>query len=295
MDELSQRPPGVLDRDGGVDPVLVVEVENVDAEPLQRGVTGAAHVVGPAVDAEERAVLASLVAELGGEHHLVAPAGDGLPDEPLVGERAVHVRGVEEGDAEVQRPLDGALGLRLVTGAVELAHPHAAQSLGRDGQPSQCACLHGHSPARPDPVDTCNGGCGSLGMPHLAKPHLCTTGARCARRPGRWPPSPSPWRPPSPSAPAAAGRTPPPRPPPSPTRAPSPTPWATTPSPAARSGAWSSTSACCRPWSASASRWPACRRRPTRSRWRSTRGTSTPRWARCSSRTTRRSTPSGRT
>src|ERR671932_3966 len=174
----------------------------------RRMVSGAVHVLGPAVDAEERAVLAALVAELGGQHHLVAPAGDGLPDEPLVGERAVHVRGVEEGDAEVQRPLDGALGLRLVAGAVELAHPHAAQSLGRDGQPSQCACLHGLSPAPLDPVDTCNGGCDRLGMPHLAKPHLCTTGARCARRPGRWPPSPSPWRPPSPSALAAERRPP---------------------------------------------------------------------------------------
>src|SRR3712207_9128307 len=53
-----------------------------DALPisLQRGVAGPAHVVGAAVDAAEGAVLAPLVAELGGQHHLVAAAGDGLPD-----------------------------------------------------------------------------------------------------------------------------------------------------------------------------------------------------------------------
>src|SRR3712207_8169089 len=41
-----------------------------------------------------------LVAELGGEDDLVAPAGYCLADEFLVGERTVHVRGVEERYAE---------------------------------------------------------------------------------------------------------------------------------------------------------------------------------------------------
>ena len=42
----------VLDRHLGVDAVQVVEVDHVDAEPLQRGLAGLADVLGPAVLAE---------------------------------------------------------------------------------------------------------------------------------------------------------------------------------------------------------------------------------------------------
>jgi hypothetical protein len=143
LDELAEGAPGVLDRHGGVHAVLVVEVDDVDAEPLQRGVARAADVLGAAVDADHAAVRRPLVAELGGQHDLVAPAGDGPADQLLVGERAVHVGGVEEGDAEIQRTVDRALGLGLVTGAVELAHPHAAQALGGDGESGERTCLHG--------------------------------------------------------------------------------------------------------------------------------------------------------
>ena len=58
-------------------------------------------------------------------------AGDGLADELLVGEGAVHVGGVEEADAEVEGPVDGVDALLLVRRAVELAHPHAAEAEGR--------------------------------------------------------------------------------------------------------------------------------------------------------------------
>ena len=72
------------------------------------------------------------VAELGGEHDLVAAVGDRAADEPLVGERAVHVGGVEEGDAELERAVDRRDRLALVGRSVELRHPHAAESERRD-------------------------------------------------------------------------------------------------------------------------------------------------------------------
>ena len=100
------------------------------------------HVVGRAVDAQPAAVARRADAELRGQHDLVAAAGDRAADQLLVGERAVHVGGVEERDAEVEGPLDGPLGLGLVAGAVELAHPHAAQPLGRDGQAAEVPCAH---------------------------------------------------------------------------------------------------------------------------------------------------------
>ena len=127
-DQLGHRADGLLDRDGLVDAVLVVEVDVVDAEPLQRGVARGADVLGAAVDADPGAVGEPLVAELGGQLDLVAAAGDRPADELLVGERAVHVGGVEEGHAEVERSVDGGEAGRLVGAAVELRHAHAAEA-----------------------------------------------------------------------------------------------------------------------------------------------------------------------
>ena len=73
----------------------------INAQALERGVCGLSYVLRSAVDAEPAAVGVSLVAELGGQHDLVPPAGDRSAHQPLVGERAVHVGGVQEVDARV--------------------------------------------------------------------------------------------------------------------------------------------------------------------------------------------------
>ena len=119
----------------------------LDAEALQGGVAGGADVRRAAVDAEPGAVGQALVAELGGELDLVAAPGDGRADQALVGERAVHVGGVEERDAEVEGAVDGRDAGRLVGGAVELGHAHAAEAEGRDGERgrgAERAAVDGH-------------------------------------------------------------------------------------------------------------------------------------------------------
>ena len=70
--EFRQGAPGILHRNARIDPVLVVEIDHVDAQARQTGVTGLAHVVRVPVDAQPGAVFAALVAELGGEHDVVA-------------------------------------------------------------------------------------------------------------------------------------------------------------------------------------------------------------------------------
>ena len=106
----------------------------IHAEALERRIAGPAHVFGAPVDAEIGSVFAALVAELGSEDDLVPPAHDGAAHETLVGERTVHVGGVEEGHPEVERPVDGVDALLLVAGAVELRHPHAAEAERRHAQ-----------------------------------------------------------------------------------------------------------------------------------------------------------------
>jgi hypothetical protein len=65
-------------------------------QALQRGIAGPPHILRPTIDAE-----------LGGQHDFTPPAGDGLADQHLVGERSVRVGGVEEVDAQVEGPVDG--------------------------------------------------------------------------------------------------------------------------------------------------------------------------------------------
>ncbi len=96
-------PPGLLDRHGRVDSVLVVQVDVLDPESLERGITGAPNVVRLTIDPDEGAVFKALISELGGEKYFLAPAGDRPADETLVGVRAVRVGGVKERHAQIQR------------------------------------------------------------------------------------------------------------------------------------------------------------------------------------------------
>ncbi len=101
FDQLAECAPGLFDRHRRVDPVLVVEVDVIDAEPGQTGVARRSQVVRFPVDGPG-AVVVALVAELGGQHHLVPAAGDGLADQFLVDEGAIDIGGVEEGDPGVE-------------------------------------------------------------------------------------------------------------------------------------------------------------------------------------------------
>ena len=69
LDEPLHRAHRVLDRRVGVDAVLVVEVDDLDAEALQARLAGLHHVLRPAVDA--------LLAV--GELHLAELGGDDAP------------------------------------------------------------------------------------------------------------------------------------------------------------------------------------------------------------------------
>src|SRR4029453_16396859 len=73
--------------------------DGVNPEPMERAVHGLADVLGMAGEAYLAAFLVEAEAELGGDDHLVAEGGEGLADELLVHERAVHLGGGEEGHA----------------------------------------------------------------------------------------------------------------------------------------------------------------------------------------------------
>jgi hypothetical protein len=76
LDQLGHGTDGLLDRDLGIDAVLVVEVDLLDAEAPQRVLAALAHVLGVTTDPEALAVLAADAAELGRQDDLVAAPGD---------------------------------------------------------------------------------------------------------------------------------------------------------------------------------------------------------------------------
>src|SRR3954453_4988732 len=118
----------LLDRRVRIDPVLVVEVDRLDSEPPEARLAGLAHVVRPSVDPQEGAVRGAYVAELGGDHDLIAPVADGAPDQLLVSADSLHVGGVQERDPEIDGAVDGGHRLRLVASGIKVRHAHAAEA-----------------------------------------------------------------------------------------------------------------------------------------------------------------------
>jgi hypothetical protein len=82
--------------------VLIVEIDGVDTEALETRIAGGSDVLGSAVQAAARAGVLAYDAELGGDDDLVAERAQRFADQNLVGARAVDVRRIEEGDAELE-------------------------------------------------------------------------------------------------------------------------------------------------------------------------------------------------
>jgi hypothetical protein len=81
LDEIPDRARHVFDRHGGVDPVLVVEIDAVGTEALERALDGRLDVLRSAVQAPGFQV----EAELGRDSDLVADRRERLSDQVLVG------------------------------------------------------------------------------------------------------------------------------------------------------------------------------------------------------------------
>ena len=133
LDQALHRADRVLDRRVRVDAVLVVEVDDVDAQALEARLAGLHHVVRacrrrPACR-RRSFTWPNLVATIA----LRAPAAlERLAEQRLVVAPAVHVGRVEEVDALVERVVDHADRLVVVGVAVDARHRHQAQAEGRD-------------------------------------------------------------------------------------------------------------------------------------------------------------------
>jgi hypothetical protein len=128
VNQLAQRFDRVLDGRGGVNAVLVVQVDVVGAEPTQRSVYSHADVLRRAVASWLVSVAVGDQPELGRQHHLVAAPGDRPPDEFLVAVGSVNLGGVDERNAEVEGALDRADGLGVIGARARVIGRHAHRS-----------------------------------------------------------------------------------------------------------------------------------------------------------------------
>ncbi len=133
-DQVLHCPGDVFDRHVRVHAVLIEEIDDVRPETLQRRLGDLLDVRRPAAEAALLAVIrVDVEAELGGDHHAVAHRGQGLTHKLLVGEGAIDLGGVEEGDAALDGRADQGDGGTPVHGRpVAEVQPHAAKADGRD-------------------------------------------------------------------------------------------------------------------------------------------------------------------
>ena len=108
------------------------------SQPLQGALDRGPDVRRAAVERSGASAGVRDQAELRRDHDIVATSLDGAADEFLVGVRAVDLGGVDVGDAQLQRPLDGADRLGVTAARIEVVagHGHRAESEARDVKPA---------------------------------------------------------------------------------------------------------------------------------------------------------------
>src|SRR5437867_7773155 len=121
----------LLDRHRRINPVLIIEIDDLDPEPFQARLAGLGEVSGAAVD-PVGAARPTRLAEFAGEHDAVAATFECTTEQLLVLAPAIHVRAVEVIDAELDRPMDQRDPRLVVAGAVDAGQRHAPETDRRD-------------------------------------------------------------------------------------------------------------------------------------------------------------------
>src|SRR5690606_40629629 len=81
LHEIGERPDRLLDRRGGIDAMLIIEIDVIRTEALQRSITSGFRVFGRPFEALPAAVLATDDPELGRQGDLLTTPLQGLADQ----------------------------------------------------------------------------------------------------------------------------------------------------------------------------------------------------------------------
>ena len=125
-----QRAHRLLDGKARVEPVHVIEIDVIDAEPFQRAVERGGHMLGAVVD-EPLALGVAADREFRRQRHALAPravGGEKQPQPRLAQALAIDISGVPEIDAEIERGVEQPHRLVLRRLAIEAGKAHAAEA-----------------------------------------------------------------------------------------------------------------------------------------------------------------------
>ncbi|GAB4927973.1 hypothetical protein MAHJHV47_24990 [Mycobacterium avium subsp. hominissuis] len=150
-DQFGQRSDGVFDRGLAVEAVLVVQVDAVRGQPAQRTIHGDTDIGGAAVQAVAAGVRDQ--AELGGQHHPIAPPAQRPGQQFLVDVGAVHLGGVNQRHTQLDGAVHGADRFGVVGAGAGVGHRHSHRPQAQPAhlQSAELSLLHGASPV-PDVI-----------------------------------------------------------------------------------------------------------------------------------------------
>jgi hypothetical protein len=99
--EPGHRPYRLLDRDFRVDPMQIVEVDVVGAQPPQRRLACHLHILGTPI--QMAPAIGEYEAEVGRQTDLITPARQGMSHKPLIGSVRIRVSSIEKEHSELER------------------------------------------------------------------------------------------------------------------------------------------------------------------------------------------------
>src|SRR5208282_3180429 len=133
MDKLGHGTDRFLDGRFGINAVLIIKIDDINAEPLEAGFATGADVLGLAAHAAHvRVGAVAHDAVLGGQKDFLAAVANGLADEDFIVAVTINVGGIQEVHAEFDGAMNGGNGFDVIPGAIKFGHAHAAKPHGRN-------------------------------------------------------------------------------------------------------------------------------------------------------------------
>src|SRR5271165_363268 len=131
----SDRVGDILHRHGGVNPMLVQEIDMVGAKALQGSIDDFTNMLGPAIEPDHLAFVGDLEAELRADQRPIANRLQRFADQFFIDEGPVALGGVEKCNAPINSRTDNGDGfLAIGRRSKAEAKAHAAEADGRDFQ-----------------------------------------------------------------------------------------------------------------------------------------------------------------
>src|SRR4029079_9301190 len=101
--QIAHCPDGIFDWYVGIDSMLIVEIDAIDAQTLERSVTGRAHVFRSTVDRSYRRIgRVAYDGKLCSYDHIIAMVSKCFAHQFFICERAVRIGGIKEIDSQLE-------------------------------------------------------------------------------------------------------------------------------------------------------------------------------------------------